>query len=206
MPVVDGYIDRDALKKRAGLSLDDDEFDELIDKAINAASRGIDVFTKRHFYQVAEARVFTADTSDIVQFGTYNDLVSVTALETDTTGDGSFETAWTPADYELHPVNATAGPEQRPYRYAQAVGTLRFPISRKTVGRRNLVRIDGTWGWPAVPASVIEACEIQAHRLFKRREAPEGVVGLNMFGTVRMGRLDPDVGGLVKPYRIRVVG
>ena len=206
MPIVNGYATRDDLKKQAGLDLDDIEFDDHIDKAVSAASRGIDMYTNRHFYQVSEPRLFVPDNERLVTFGTFGDLVSVSELATDEGGDGTFETVWAAADYQLHPANPSQAPEPRPYRFLTAVGTKTFPVRWTAASSSYRARITGTWGWPAVPAAIVEACLIQAHRLFKRRESPEGVAGLNMFGTVTMGRLDPDVGRLVKPYRIRTVG
>ena len=48
---------------------------------------------------------------------------------------------------------------------------------------------------------------IQAARLFKRKESPEGVLGGNDFGIVRVGtRVDPDVEMLLAPYRYLRVG
>lgn len=204
MPIVNGYATRDELKEWVRLDPTDSDFDDLLDKAINASSRGIDKWTRRHYYQVDEPRRFAAIDACRVWFGSFNDLVSVTALATDDDGDGVFETVWTAADYELQPVNPNAAPEPKPYRRVKAVGDLSFPVARR--GRRHRVELDGMWGWPAIPDAIIEGTLLQSARLFKRREAPEGVVGLNMFGTVRMGQIDGDVKKLVKPYRLRAVG
>jgi hypothetical protein len=205
--IVNGYATQAQLKQQATLDLDDDKFDDLLDRAINATSRGLDRFCKRHFYQDAGARIFAATHTTWFDLPTFCDLVSVDAsgLRTDEDGDGVYERVWAVSDFELQPVNIEAGPEPRPYRSVVAIGsTLRFPVPR--TGSNSRVQITGTWGWPAIPAAIEEAALLQAHRLFKRREAPEGVVGLNMFGTVRMGRLDPDVRGLARPYRLLVAG
>jgi hypothetical protein len=63
------------------------------------------------------------------------------------------------------------------------------------------VAVTGQFGWPAVPAQVIEATTILATRLLRRaREAPFGVVGLGIDGAaVRISRFDPDVGFLLDP-------
>lgn len=210
MPIVNGYATRDELKVWASIDLDVNNLDDLIDKAINASSRGLDKFCKRHFYQVDEIRRFESVDRCTVRFGTYSDLVSVTALATDDDGDGVFETAWAAADFELAPVRVNAAPEPKPYREVVAIKDRRFPIVRK--GSVYRVQINGKWGWPGtppienIPDAIHEASLLQSSRLLKRREAPEGVIGLNMFGTVRLGRLDPDVAALAKPYRIHVVG
>lgn len=54
------------------------------------------------------------------------------------------------------------------------------------------------------PAPIVEAAQIQALRIHKRRDAPLGVVagGLDVTeGVVQVIRLDPDVEQLIKPYR-----
>jgi hypothetical protein len=43
-----------------------------------------------------------------------------------------------------------------------------------------------------------EATLIQALRLYKRKDSPEGVLGSAEWGTVRVSRLDPDVAKLVE--------
>ena len=55
--------------------------------------------------------------------------------------------------------------------------------------------------WPEVPATVHQAALIQAHRIFKRKDAPEGMMGFADFGVVRMqGKLDPDVAANLDSY------
>lgn len=53
-----------------------------------------------------------------------------------------------------------------------------------------------------VPASIKLACEIQAERYFKRRDAPFGVLGSPEFGTFTrlQSVLDPDVELLLNSY------
>lgn len=170
--------------------------DELFDESIEVASRWSDQWCRRHFYQVTETREFIADDLAVLRFGTFGDVVSVTAVESDDLGDGVF-VAWNPAEFLVPP--ASAGPEARPSRTLEAVAK-KFPLGRR-------VRVTGTWGWPAVPAPVARGTTIQAARLVKRREAPEGILGVNQFGVLRVaGRPDPDVVSLLNPYRLRVVG
>lgn len=175
----------------------DTELDELIDEALTAASRGIDNACKRHFFQVAGTRTFTSDSAYSLLLGTWNDLANITLLSTDDEDDGLFE-SWDPDEFVLAPLNDQAG-EVLPARRVDAKGRT-FPR------RLGSIRIDGTWGWEEIPAAIHEATIIQAARLVKRRKSPEGVVGLNMFGTVRMGRVDPDVKKLIKRYQLRTVG
>jgi hypothetical protein len=68
------------------------------------------------------------------------------------------------------------------------------------------VRVTARWGWPAVPDAVVEACYIQAGRLYRRRDSPEGVLGGSDWGVVRVGRADPDATALLDPYVLAGIG
>jgi hypothetical protein len=52
----------------------------------------------------------------------------------------------------------------------------------------------------AVPAAIRQATVILAMRLFKRLDAPLGMIS-NDLGSMRVGRFDPDVEALVAPFR-----
>lgn len=55
-----------------------------------------------------------------------------------------------------------------------------------------------SWGWSQVPGNVAEAARIQALKIYKRRDAPEGVLGFEGAGVTKIGRgLDPDVRSLL---------
>lgn len=62
------------------------------------------------------------------------------------------------------------------------------------------MRITAQFGWPAVPDDISEAALIQAARLFKRKDSPEGVIGNAEWGVVRLSRRDPDVWNLIEQY------
>lgn len=158
-------------------------------RALSAASRRIDHLCSRSFYQVPEARTFAAHDAYKVKLGPpFNDLVSVTEIATDD-GTGQFATVWAATDYQLltkdGSPNANAGPEARPFEQVVAVGDHTFPTPGRR-GRRDLVRITGTWGWPTIPASVVEACLILAAEGVKLRDMPFGVAGFGEFGAVRV--------------------
>lgn len=119
-------------------------------------------------------------------------------VKTDSANDGTFATTWTSADFQVSPLGALAVGE--PVTDLLAVGSLTFPPVTR---RRGLVQVTARWGWPAIPSDVKHATLIQASRIFKRRESPEGVLGGGDFGLVRVGsRLDPDVEGFLAPYRL----
>jgi hypothetical protein len=105
------------------------------------------------------------------------------------TGTGG---SFTPSpDYETWPENALADGEP-------VTGLLRVFGIWAVPGMR--VRITTRFGWPAVPDPVDEASLIQASRLFKRKDSPEGVAGSSEWGVVRVSRRDPDVWNLIEPY------
>ncbi|MFC8456442.1 hypothetical protein ACFUJ0_06100 [Streptomyces sp. NPDC057242] len=62
------------------------------------------------------------------------------------------------------------------------------------------MRVGTRFGWPAVPDDITEAALIQAARLYRRKDSPEGVTGSAEWGVVRLSRRDPDVWNLIDPY------
>lgn len=176
-----------------------------IDLVLDAASRAVDDWCQRHFWQdgtiaVPVARSFVAFNPRLVYLGPFNDLTADVApvLATDTDGDGVFETAWTAGDFQLLPFNR---PDGRPYTSVWAAGSLRFPCG--TTGRVDRVQVTGVWGWSAVPPPVKTACMIKAARLLTRMQSPHGIAGIGEFGLVRINRSeDGDVVSLLDPYRL----
>jgi hypothetical protein len=69
------------------------------------------------------------------------------------------------------------------------------------VGVTKGVKLTGTWGWPAVPDEIKQACLLRAAWLFKRKDTPLGVAGSSDLGMIRVGRWDPDFDKLIAPYR-----
>ena len=202
MPVVNGYCTADDLKDWVGST--SGKFPLFFDQAVNAASRAIDSYCQRHFWEAtAQARVLDACDARLLQLGAFGDLVSIDAngLKTDESGDGTYETTWATTDYQLLPLRPVAAPEQKPYRSISAVATRLFPLP--TAGTRAArIQITGTWGWPAIPADVTQACLTLAARLYRRKDSPEGVAGFGDFGQIRISRIDPDVQALLDPYRL----
>ena len=64
-----------------------------------------------------EVRTFEPTTYYNLNLPVWSELISVAALKTDPGGDGVYEITWASTDYQLRPVNASAGPEARPYGY-----------------------------------------------------------------------------------------
>jgi hypothetical protein len=192
------YATPAALKSRFGITDTNDDYE--IHQACFAAARSVEQICERVFYRSqSEARTFVPCDKYVLDLPEFNDLVSVTAVATDTTGDGTFETSWASSDYQLLPHN-TSGPEAKPYTKVKAVGSYSFPIPTTTLARDDRVQITGVWGWSKVPYSVREASLILAADYFKLKDAPFGVAGLGEFGTIRV-RENPRVMSLLGPYK-----
>lgn len=188
------YVAADKLKRRRGITdnLDDPE----ITDACEAASRWIDGWCGRQFGQVTATRTYVPDDPYCLEV---DDLVSVTTLKSDAAGDGTYETTWQTADYQLLPVNPTAGPEQGPYTEIRAVGSQLFPCTRH-LAYRNLVEVTGAFGWPAVPEAVEHAAAILAGDFLKLGSMAFGIAGYGEYGAVR-ARANPIVTSMLEPYR-----
>ena len=199
------YTTLPELKDALRIPLTDTDLDSVFEAAILAVSREIDQHCGRHFYKLTEPRTLIPTDRYRLNLGEFNDLVSVTTLKTDASGDGTFETTWTTADYQLLTASGTpnlnAGPEPKPYTQIKAIGTQTFPCAWAWTGRTDRVEITGTWGWPAVPVGVREACKLLAVESGKLlREAPFGVAGFGEFGVVRV-RDNRKAMAYLAPYR-----
>lgn len=197
------YVTPDELKKT--LTLMGTIFaDYDIDPAISAASDALNHMCGRRRFDV----VVDDDTEDTIRFYkpsnpeiiVINDLVELTALTTDTDGDGDFEDEYVlNTDIVLWPLNAIV--DERPYtqiRLNPAKATRAFPHCNPRGAR-----VEGKFGWPVTPSFLNPATKMLATKLIKRmREAPFGVVtvGLDVGSAIRIGRTDPDIMGLIEPY------
>jgi hypothetical protein len=194
MAITNGYATLSETK--AALRITDSVDDSLLEMAIESASRLIDGYTYRYFYNAGTAtRDFVASDSYLTII---DDLISLSELKT-TDEIGSEYVTWGSADYQLRPVNGKQDGLNVPYTSILSTDDLLFNI----LGEQALVRVTGVWGWSAVPIAVKQATIIQSSRIYKRLDSPLGVAGFGDLGAIRVGRaLDPDVEQLVMPYRI----
>ena len=127
-----------------------------------------------------------------------DDLTSVVSVKIDEDLDRSFATTLNEIDYQAEPVNARAFGNDYPYTRLRPQEDGYWPVSYS----RATVRVEGTFGWPAVPDAVREATILQASRLFTRLDSPLGVAGFGDMGAMRVSfKGDPDVLMLLAPYR-----
>jgi hypothetical protein len=202
MPITNGYATRNQVKAALRIGTADTLDDDLIDNCVGAASRLIDGYCNRRFWQsgTAEARVFQAEDS----FYCSIDDIAGTALtlKSSTQADGTFDLTWSRSDYQLEPLNGNLDGLTWSYDKIRAVGDYLFPTVNANYGEQALVQVTAIFGWPAVPEPITQATIIQASRIFKRYDSPLGVAGFGDLGAIRVSRfLDPDMAQLVEPYR-----
>lgn len=202
MTITNGYATRNQVKAALRIGTADTLDDDLIDNCVGAASRLIDGYCNRRFWQTgtAEARVYQAEDS----FYCSIDDVAGTALtlKTSSQADGTFDVTWKVSDYQLEPLNGNLDGLTWSYDKIRAVGDYLFPTVNANYGDQALVQVTAIFGWPSVPEPVTQATIIQASRIFKRYDSPLGVVGFGDLGQIRVSRyLDPDMAQLVEPYR-----
>jgi hypothetical protein len=191
------YADLTMVKSALG-KLTADDRDELIERAISAASRWIDRRTGRRFYadRTATARTFPivgqAGYRRSEQYLIVDDIASAQglAVATGTAGSWSTVTGWSTG-----PDNALVYGRPITELYA-APGWL--PAS----GR---LQVTARWGWPTVPDDIAQAAQLLAARFYRRKDSPQGVLGSTEWGTARVSRTDPDVEALIAPFVIPVI-
>jgi len=183
-----------------GLQIEDILDDTAIEAAILTASRQIDEYCQRFFYQegteaAPSTRYYTALNPWSLEI---DDVVTLTEVATDTGFDTPLQYAqvWNlSSDIMVEPVNNDK--KGWPYTRLLAVGEYVWPYFFPQT-----CRIKGVFGFPEVPYEVELACKIQASRLFVRKQSPFGIAGSIELGTVRLNsRLDPDVEMLLKTFR-----
>ena len=193
--VVESLADEAAGESVTITGLKEMDSDARIESVIEAVSRLIDGYCRRRFYAVSEARYYTADDSYEIYI---DDLLSVTELATDEDGDRTYETVWDATDFDLLPFNATLDSWPFSSIAITSEGDHAFPRVRKGV------RVTGSFGFctiSSVPKPVKEAAVLQTVRLYRRKDAPFGVMGsADMGQIVVVPKLDPDLALLLAPY------
>ncbi len=142
MTITFGYVTLAEAKARLWPSTAeaDTTEDTLIEDLITFASRKIDDDTEHRFYTTAadETRYYTPLWYDCI----YEDIVSITTLQTDEDGDGVFENTWTiDDDYVLLPHNAALDGDCYNKIQIASNGAYRFPANR-----HSSVKIVGKFG------------------------------------------------------------
>ena len=201
MAIVNGYATLSDVKAAARIT--DTIDDGLLEMAIESSSRDIDAYTERVFFSTgatAVARVYIPQDIYLVET---DDIISVTTLKSDSTGNGTFDITWASKDYQLEPLNGLAGGISTPATRIRAIGDYLWPVyePRNVNSNQASVQVTGVFGFASIPSAIKQATILSSLRAYKRYESPTGVLGFSDMGVVRVGRLDPDVERLIQPYR-----
>ena len=202
MAITNGYATLAELKAYLGIA--DSVDDTMLENIIESASRSIDRIANRKFWldSVATVRYYRPNNSftlDVDDIGSTSGIV----LQFDTAGDGSYATTLTfNTDYILDPLNSDQ--KGRPWTIVTLISTSQLFIA--PISYRPSVKLTAKWGWPSVPDDINEACLILSADLYKRKDAPGGILCLGDLGVIRMSPLGRDVTAMVRAYRKEVLG
>lgn len=197
MSITHGYCTEEQLREQ----FDDDGSllsSNLLERAINATSRAIDLHCHRRFWQdtAVVARTYSPE---FLERAWVDDISTTTGLIVQTgSGDGTYGTTWTiGADFRLEPRNASADGGAYSWNRIVALAGNRFTVSDTL----ETLQVTARFGWSEIPPGVEQACILRAAAIFKRRESVSGVAGFDGFGAVRIStRMDPDVVELLRPF------
>jgi len=193
MAIINGYSTLAQVK--SALRITDNLDDSLLEMAIESASRAIDSYTNRNFYNAGTAVRYYAPNGAFTV--TTDDMISLSSLQTMSDTDDTFDTTWTATDYQLEPLNGVVDGITQPYTQIRAVGDYTF----LELAGEATVKVTGVWGWTSVPVQVTQACVIQSSRIYKRLDSPLGIISGEL-GSMRVGsRIDPDVAQLIDSLR-----
>ena len=190
------------------MSISDNTDNDLLEDLIESASRSIDRMANRRFYldATASARLYRAY-SDIFVYVDDIGTTSNLAVALDINGNGTYtKTLTLNQDYILDPL--TAASLGRPFTQLTMVSnTETWPIFPGLTqnGLRPGVQVTARWGWPSVPDDINMACLILTADLYKRKDAPGGILGLGDLGVVRMSPIGRDVTAMVRAYKKEVI-
>lgn len=180
MAIGDPYITLTELKAyMQGMKLSQDNFDGLLNSAINSSSEEIEQHCNRQFNKTtsASARTYIPDSSEFVNVADFHTATGL-VVEVDWSDTGTFET-WPASDYTLLPLDGVVSDQPG------------WPFWKIAPKRRSLpchgkVRVTAQWGWTEVPAPVKQAALIMAAETYKLKDAPFGVAGFDAFGQIRV--------------------
>ena len=187
MPITNGYVTLADVKAELRLTTATD--DTRLERCVETASRFIDLLAGRVFYALGVSVSEVAGTGTDTIF--IRDSANVTLVQESLTGLSAYVTV--PASGWYTPFV-----DDRPItRIIRSLGAV--------WARGGRVRVTSNLQWPSPPKPIETATLIEAVRLFKRPDSPEGVLAGD-FGAARLSRVDPDVLALVRPYKRRVFG
>ena len=198
MAITNGYATLNQLK--AAVRITDAIDDSLLEMAIESASRMIDAECDRNFFTSGTAtRDFTPNDAYTVDT---DDLTEIVDIKIDDDGDLTYAITLQASDYQAEPVNRLVSGNTFPIYRLRMIGDYLLPLW----GQQATVRIQGVYGFTPTPIQITQATIIQASRIYKRLDSPLGVAGFGDMGAIRVGKVDPDVAQLIRPFKKYAVG
>lgn len=198
---------------KAQLKLEDTDDDTIVARVLTSASRQIDGYCGRAFWQdtAVVVREFYAASPTCVDLldqpgeQPAREISTVTGLivKTDGAGDGTFNTTLTiSTDFLLYPRNAATD--------GQGFSEVRL-VDNYTFARpgndRAGVQITAKFGWPSIPDAVEEATLLQAEQLYRMKDAAFGITSFGDGSAMRVGRgIVEQAKALLAPFQIVPVG
>jgi hypothetical protein len=194
MAIVNGYCTLAQMKAALRIPTADTMDDAILELAVESASRMIDAECDRNFFSTTATRDFVPN--DRITVDT-DDLTVITSVKLDDQGDGTFLITLAAKDFQREPLNQRVSGNPFPTYRLRMVGDFLLP----EWGQQATVRIEGTYGFTPVPTQITQAAIIQSTRIFKRLDSPLGLTwGVDGMG-MRVGKVDPDVAQLIRPFR-----
>ncbi len=181
-----------------------------IASAVTAASRAVDAFCDRFFYQITDT-IYLWPTFGY-GYNAYTvcmerDLASTTGLAVAIDdGSNTFPISWVlNTNYVVEPVNRNVGGiRNMPFTDLRAVNGSYWPVLLTMPWQQPVhppIRVTGSFGWPAVPDAVKQATKILAAYYYKLGDAPLGAT-MGEYGVLRAHADNPDACLLLRPYAV----
>lgn len=176
----------------------------MIPLCLSAASRSVEDFCGRHFYQTTETQYFSPQSNSLWWLDLDDmDLATTTGLTVDVEFgiDGTYpESRVFGTDFICEPINQSQnGIDGWPFTSLRAVNGKIWP-PRYADFQRDTVRIEATWGWATIPDNVKLATLVIAAENYKMLDAPFGYIGFGNFGTAKV-RDNPKAMALLHGFR-----
>lgn len=161
MAITNGYATLTEFKLYANITSSNANDDTVIENIIEGASRQIDARTGRFFYQLSDTQYFVADDPECLRVEDIA-LNSGVSVYSDIDGDGVYEWTWDSNDYYLYPYNSQPN---FPYTKIERKRTASTFFSLAPKGNK----VTATYGFPAIPDDVRQACLIIAKSDYQER-------------------------------------
>ena len=199
MAITQGYSTLAELKRFVEVPSATTTFDDDLERSVEAASRMIDDYCGRFFYDTgsATAKEFRARDGFVIHVPDFHTTTGL-VVKTDTSDDGTFDTTWDATDFQVEPTAPAPG---WPWERIAALDYNLFP----TLGRRARVQITARWGWAAIPTEVEQTCLIVAGELWRRKDAPFGVAFGAGGDVARLSSTEMPMLARLKRYKRRLV-